>query len=125
MTQLSEVQSKNDKLQQEKGALEGKNVILLQEKSEACSRIECKTKLEEKVNAYETLSLKHANLLVSKKELENELMANISSTEVADELSAVKFELKRLHGILAEKEKELVTIKLQARIYIMGYQTIN
>ena len=40
-------------------------------------------------------------------------MAKISSTEVADELSAVKFELKRLHNILAEKEKELVTVKLQ------------
>ena len=27
-------------------------------------------------------------------------MAKISSTEVADELAAVKFELKRLHGII-------------------------
>ena len=47
-------------------------------------------------------------MLVSKKELEDELMAKI---EFADELSGVKFELKRLHTILAEKEKELVTAK--------------
>ena len=37
---------------------------------------------------------------MAKKELEDELMAKISSTEVADELAAVKFELKRLHGII-------------------------
>jgi len=94
--------------------LERKNAKLSHETSnESCSKAECQAKLDEKVQDYENLSLKHANLLVSKKELEDELMAKISSIEVADELSGVKFELKRLHTILAEKEKELVTAKLQ------------
>ena len=91
--------------------MERKNAKLSHETSnESCSKAECQAKLDERIRDYENLSLKHANLLVSKKELEDELMAKI---EFADELSGVKFELKRLHTILAEKEKELVTAKLQ------------
>ena len=94
--------------------MERKNAKLFRETSnESCSKAECQAKLDERNQDYENLSLKHANLLVSKKELEDELKAKISSTEVADELSGVKFELKRLHTILGEKEKELVTAKLQ------------
>ena len=108
MDELSRLKNDNAKLHQdiEKSEAE-KNILVREEKNDTCSKIECKEKLSEKNHDYETLSLKHANLLVAKKELEDELMAKISSTEVADELAAVKFELKRLHGILAEKEKEL------------------
>ena len=108
MDELSRLKNDNAKLHQdiEKSEAE-KNILVREEKNDTCSKIECKAKLSEKNHDYETLSLKHANLLVAKKELEDELMAKICSTEVADELAAVKFELKRLHGILAEKEKEL------------------
>lgn len=70
-------------------------------------------KLEEKIKAYEDLSQKHANLLISKKDMELQLNANINSIEVSNELSVMRSELKKLHEILAEKEKELVFVKLQ------------
>ena len=109
--EVSQTRSDHDKLVNEKKVLERKNAKLSHETSnESCTKAECQAKLDERIRDYENLSLKHANLLVSKKELEDDLMAKI---EVADELSGVKFELKRLHTILAEKEKELVTAKLQ------------
>ena len=112
--EVSQTRNDHDKLVNEKKVLERKNAKLSHETSnESCTKAECQAKLDERIRDYENLSLKHANLLVSKKELEDELMAKISSIEVADELSGVKFELKRLHTILAEKEKELVTAKLQ------------
>ena len=111
--EVSQTRSDHDKLVNEKKVLERKNAKFSHETVESCTKVECQAKLDERIRDYENLSLKHANLLVSKKELEDELMAKISSIEVADELSGVKFELKRLHTILAEKEKELVTAKLQ------------
>ena len=70
-------------------------------------------KLDTQLEDYASLSTKHANLLVSKKEMEEEMKVKISSTEVSQELSSMRFELKRLHEILAEKEKELISVKLQ------------
>ena len=66
-------------------------------------------KLQRKTEDLESLSLKHANLLISMKESKELPVVN---NEVAHELSVMKQELKRLHGILAEKEKELVQAKL-------------
>ena len=98
--------------------------------------------LQRKSEDLESLSIKHANLLISTKESEN--LPDVNS-EVASELAVVKQELKRydnfakinnflnlfeadnianftnhffnvffsrLHGILAQKEKELVQAKL-------------
>ncbi len=70
-------------------------------------------KLDTQLEDYASLSTKHANLLVSKKEMEEEMKVKISSTEVSQEISSMRFELKRLHEILAEKEKELISVKLQ------------
>lgn len=85
--------------------------------------------LDEKTEALESISIKHANLLVSKKTLEDELEAAkvkfkvksvttssqpppFVASEVASELASVKIELKRLHSILTEKERELTESKL-------------
>ena len=70
-------------------------------------------KLQRKTEDLESLSLKHANLLISVKESKELPVVN---KEVAHELSVMKQELKRLHGILAEKEKELVQAKLSENL---------
>ena len=70
-------------------------------------------KLLRKTQDLESLSLKHANLLISMKESKELPVVN---NEVAHELSVMKTELKRLHGILAEKEKELVQAKLSENL---------
>ena len=107
-------QASNFRLEKQMELLNQENIHLKkasQEKDENLT--ELRTKFETKIEDYEILSTKHANLLVSKKELEDELKAKINTLEVSDELSKMSEELKKLHQILAEKEKELVTAKLQ------------
>ena len=51
-------------------------------------------KLQRKSEDLESLSIKHANLLISTKELSENLLPDVNS-EVAGELAVVKQELKR------------------------------
>ena len=88
--------------------------------------------LQRKTEDLESMSIKHANLLISMKETkENEsyhqkrIQDLEVNSEVASELAIVKQELKRLHGILAQKEKELVKAKLSEHMAENMNETMN
>lgn len=111
LSKIMSLESTISQLKDENRIVQAENVKLLEAQKREFQDLN--QRLLQTTRDYEDLSRKHAHLLLSKKDLEVELAANINTTEVSDELSLMRLELKKLHEILAEKEKELVTVKLQ------------